>query len=815
MNLNIFQWQSLKTRVTLLTLAIFVTGIWSLSLYGRWILREDMTRRLGEQQLSTARIVATAINNQLDLRFQALNEAAKVLAPFMLKGASLQMEFARQTTLTLLFNGGAVVLDPDGTTIADLPLSAGRIGNNYIDKEWNRVVLKEGKSTIGEPIIGKALGMPIFSMAVPIRDSRGKVIGALSGVVNLGKPNFLDVIPNGNYGVTGGFQLVAPQYRLIVTASDKSRTMEQLAARGVSPVLDRSLEGGESTNFFVNARGIEVLASSSVIPVSGWHVVVSLPTGEAFAPIRELQQRILLITLLLTFLAGGLTWWILRRQLSPLTDAATTLTKFSNSEQALGALPVARRDEVGKLIEGFNGLLGTLIQREEALRDSEARFRKLTELSSDWYWEQDRELRLSFLSSGFERHSGTTSDNRLGKRRWEEPNRFPLNGTWEEHRAVLEAHKPFRDFEYVRIGDDGKQMFGSLSGEPMFDAAGQFNGYRGVGTNITEQKRATHAQQEHVALIEKSAEQDRLLRLFYDLPFVGLAVTSPNSKRWLQVNNRMCEMLGYPREELLQLAWTQTTHPDDLPGNLALFKRLVAGEFDAFHYDKRFLRKDGGIVDTSMEVRCVRGPDGSPETVVIMVQDITERKQMEEQVRQLAFHDALTNLPNRRLLNDRLSQAMAAGKRSGHFGALMFIDLDNFKPLNDSHGHGVGDLLLIEVARRIDSRVREADTVSRFGGDEFVVLLSELGAERSESARQAGTVAEHIRTILAQPYVLKLKREGEAETIVEHRCTASIGIALFIKHESSAEDVLKWADTAMYQAKEAGRNSVRFFNSDA
>jgi len=190
--------------------------------------------------------------------------------------------------------------------------------------------------------------------------------------------------------------------------------------------------------------------------------------------------------------------------------------------------------------------------------------------------------------------------------------------------------------------------------------------------------------------------------------------------------------------------------------------------------------------------------------------DITERKQAEEQIHTLAFYDALTQLPNRRLLNDRLEQTMAASKRSGLYGALMFIDLDNFKPLNDTYGHDVGDLLLVEVAQRLTRCVREADTVARFGGDEFVVVLGELDPGKGESARQAGIVAEKICAALAEPYALKHQREGSAETTIEHRCTSSIGVALFVNHEVSAEEILKYADMAMYQAKEAGRNRIHF-----
>ncbi len=190
--------------------------------------------------------------------------------------------------------------------------------------------------------------------------------------------------------------------------------------------------------------------------------------------------------------------------------------------------------------------------------------------------------------------------------------------------------------------------------------------------------------------------------------------------------------------------------------------------------------------------------------------DVTEHKRMEDQVRQLAFYDPLTHLPNRRMLNDRLIQAIAANKRSGNHGAMMFLDLDNFKPLNDRHGHDVGDLLLIEVANRLKSCVREVDTVARFGGDEFVVMLSDLSADRAESLSNSESVAEKIRFALSEPYSLRIEHVGPVQTSVEHHCTASIGVALFGNTEASPDDILKWADAAMYEAKDAGRNCIRF-----
>jgi diguanylate cyclase (GGDEF)-like protein/PAS domain S-box-containing protein len=223
-------------------------------------------------------------------------------------------------------------------------------------------------------------------------------------------------------------------------------------------------------------------------------------------------------------------------------------------------------------------------------------------------------------------------------------------------------------------------------------------------------------------------------------------------------------------------------------------------------------RKDGTVYHEEMTITPVRIDSENITHFIAVKQDISERKRVEAQIHDLAFYDALTRLPNRRLLSDRLEQTMANSKRNGTYAALMFLDLDNFKPLNDVHGHDVGDLLLIEVARRINNCVRESDTVARFGGDEFVVILSKLDADKTESAAQAAIVAEKIRVKLSEPYLLTIQKDGGAKTTVEHRCTSSIGMVLFKDHEAQPSDIIKWADLAMYQGKSAGRNSIRFYD---
>ncbi|MGC2165166.1 MAG: sensor domain-containing diguanylate cyclase [Gallionella sp.] len=254
-------------------------------------------------------------------------------------------------------------------------------------------------------------------------------------------------------------------------------------------------------------------------------------------------------------------------------------------------------------------------------------------------------------------------------------------------------------------------------------------------------------------------------------------------------------------------------HPDDQSSMREMVEAWVVGKQSPI-IEYRNVWADGSIHLIEGQCDLKFDANGKPSHVSGTIQDITERKRVADEIRNLAFHDMLTGLPNRRLLEDRLDKAIAASKRKGQYGAVIFLDLDNFKPLNDAHGHKAGDLLLVEVAQRLVRCVREVDTVARFGGDEFVVVLSELGGQESECVAQANLVAEKILSVLAEPYWLTYNARGTSSIILHHDLGACLGVALFT-NTSIAENVLKWADYAMYQAKNAGRNQIRFYEAKA
>ncbi len=662
---NVLHRHSLKIRITLTTLFVFLLSIWSLSYYASHTLRVDMERLLGEQQYSTVTLLAAQLNREMDERLRGLEVLATNVHPAIMENPTSMQTFLEQHPYNQgLFNDGILAYNSDGIAVATFPFAPERTGVDYMDRDYVIGALKQGQTTIGQPVIGRTLHTPTFVIAVPIRNFQGKVIGALGGLTNLSKPNFLDRITDNRYGKTGGYLLIDSEHRLIVTATDKSRIMEERLDIGSNPVIENFNQGREGSAVYTNAQGVEMLASFRNIPAAGWQLGANLPVSEAFAPISDMQRHMLLATLLLTLASWSLGWWLLKRQLSPLLTTLETLGNMSDTNQPAHALPITKKDEIGQLIGGFNRLLETLRRSEEALKESELQFKEI--------------------------------------------------------------------FNEVPIG------------------------YHEFGVDA----------------------------------------------RMTRVNRTELESLGYTEEEMIgHFPWEFCEA--NVISQEAVRAKLAGTRPPGNNFERIFLKKDGTTVPMLVKDKLLLDRDGKITGIRSVVMDITQRKIAEDEIKHLAFYDQLTGLPNRRLLLDRLEQSLSSRSRHRREGALLFLDLDNFKTLNDTLGHDKGDLLLQQVARRLSSCVREGDTVARIGGDEFVVMLEDLSENTQEAATHAKAVGEKILATLNATYQLDLN---------SYRSTASIGITLFANSEQTVDELIKQADLAMYQAKAAGRSTLRFFD---
>ena len=371
---------------------------------------------------------------------------------------------------------------------------------------------------------------------------------------------------------------------------------------------------------------------------------------------------------------------------------------------------------------------------------------------------------------------------------------------------VFKAARGIEDiYELTYLRKDGSRLPAVVSVTALRDEQESIIGYLLIGTDNTARKTIEAAQEE---LDQRLLDQQFYTRALIESNIDAMISTDPNGVI-TDVNKQMEVLTGRPRDKLIGTPFKNYfTDPE----RAAAAIKLVLDKNKITDYELTARAEGGRETMVSYNANTFIDRRGKLLGVFADARDITKRKEAEQKILDLAFHDTLTKLPNRLLLNEQLNRTMAVCKRNKRYGALIFLDMDNFKSLNDTHGHGVGDLLLIEVAHRISSCVREVDFVARFGGDEFVVIIGDLGTDQAKSAAQTNIVAEKIRTALGTPYNLKVKSDGKAGAIVEHRCTSSLGVALFLDLVANSDEVIRWADIAMYQAKEAGGNSIRYYD---
>jgi len=779
-------WNSLKARITLLTLCIALISVLAMMLLSGQLIRRDVKQLLATQQLSMVSLVASDVNQALEMRLSLLGDlAAKVGATRLEDAAAIQALLAQHPMLPTLFNNGVFVVGSLGKLFVHAPLAPQRLGLRLTDRDYFKSVMATGKPVISAPMVGLASQHPVVVMAVAIRDGQGKVSGVLAGSIDLSLPNFLDRITGSQFGKSGQTFVVAPQSRMIVATSDKSRIMEVLPAPGISPWIDRFMQGYEGSAVVVNPHGLEVLVTVKQVPIAGWYTSVILATEEAFAPIDRLRSWMAVVVPLVILLAGALIWWALRRQLAPLMSTTATLTRLALSDQPLQPLPVTRHDEVGALIGGFNHLLQTLAQRQTALQESEARFKVLADNAPALVWMTELDGHVSYFNQVWLDYTGRSQAQEAGSGWTQGVHPDDLPRASRAFKSAFSARLPLSiDYRLRRF--DGQYRWLTFHGVPRSDAQGNFAGYIGSGIDITERK--------------LSEERLQLLASVFTHADEGIMITSPTGNI-LDINDAFERITGYNRTEALgQSPSILNSGQQSGLFYAAMWHSLAEhGQWRGEIWNRR---KSGEMYAAMETISAVRDAQGQVTHYVALFSDITELKAHANRLQQIAHFDALTGLPNRLLLGDRLQQALALAQRQGLRLAVVFIDLDGFKAVNDQYGHDAGDRLLTALASRMKRALRETDTLARLGGDEFVAVLVDV-----PDMPTCEHLLQRLLAAAAQSVVV-----GD----VTLQVSASLGVSFYPQADDvESEQLLRQADQAMYLAKLSGKNCYQLFEPES
>ena len=437
---------------------------------------------------------------------------------------------------------------------------------------------------------------------------------------------------------------------------------------------------------------------------------------------------------------------------------------------------------------------------ETALKISQERFRALVETTEDFVWEVDRNGIYTYCSPQVESLLGYTAEEMLGKTPFEFMTVEDAERVTADFGEISRKEQAFVLFENINLHRDGREIVLETSGVPFFDAGGKLAGYRGIDRNITERKRVQHrlaAQQEFLQSVIDGVHdsimvinEDCSIQLMNQVardamqPEFILDIDQPKCYEVLHRRNAPCDGKDHhcPLKNVIESGEAVTVvHRHSLPGGSTGYVELIASP--------------------------LRDEDGEIRRVIEIAHDVTShisaRRELEEQkvlLQKLAHHDALTGLPNRLLFLDRLQQAVRKAHRTNSQLAVLFIDLDRFKQINDSLGHAMGDMVLKAVARRLEGCLREEDVVARLGGDEFIITMDSL-----HDARHATSMAQKVIHAVQHPVSHK-----------EHKLyvSASVGISLYPQDGEDAEVLLRNADAAMYKAKGEGNNGFQFYTAD-
>ncbi|MCF8111937.1 MAG: PAS domain S-box protein [Desulfobacteraceae bacterium] len=449
------------------------------------------------------------------------------------------------------------------------------------------------------------------------------------------------------------------------------------------------------------------------------------------------------------------------------------------------------KDKTGKKI-GFRGISRDITERkqmEEQLRQSEERYRTILEEMNDGYFEVDLAGNYTFVNETSARLLKYSREELIGKNSFNYMVKENAPIVYNAFNNIYKTGKPERNIVYRAVHKDGNIGIAELAGFPLKNGKGDIVGFRGIARDITERRQ----------MEEQLRQSEERYRTIIEQIQDGYFETDLEGN-FTFVNEAECRNLGYTHDELLGMDRHQYTDEKNAQILFDLFMDIYNTGKPVKAHELEIIKKDGTTSYNEISIALIRDENGEPVGFRGIARDVSERKRHEEKIQYMATHDGLTGLPNRLMFSQLLNHAIEGAKRNNRQLAVLFIDLDRFKIINDSLGHEAGDQLLQEISERFRQTLRAMDVVARMGGDEFVVMIEEI-----EDQSAAATVAHKLLTTTIKPVTIMSQ---------ECRVTASIGISIYPRHGEDEQSLIKNADIAMYSAKEEGKNNYQFYSKE-
>ncbi|MCP2007005.1 diguanylate cyclase domain-containing protein [Duganella violaceipulchra] len=780
--------RSLKFRMTVVVVMLVLVATVIVTWVALVLAERDMKSVIGNQQYALLSSAAAQVDAQITAKKALLASLADAMPadagqdPERMSAFVARHPAVRKAFLNLhIFNRNGVLIHTEGEGAAVLAL-------DERPRAFMQKVLAGGRVVVSPPFKSILSGLPAIMILHPVLDAQGKAVMLLGGSIDLSHSDFLAQIAAQKPGKTG-YMFIMTTGGILVHHPNPKRLLEHINARpGYNRATEMALQGFEGWTEAANKDGSEGIYSYKHLSTTNWIIGARFPVDEAFAPMIEMRRHAMLAAGAFAALAGLMAWLAIQALLKPLGRLRRNISDIRSGDVSIGVLQRRRRDEIGELSSAFHELMAERELAQEAIRDSESliaasekRLRMIADSIPAIVAYIDRDNRYHFTNEYFRTMLGLDPQAMIGRTMSEVLGKDFVASIAPYHDAAMRGDR----VHYEREGrKDGipQQVMGDLI--PDIAADGSVAGVYLMAVDITERKSAE---------LRQAASEKRLKLLTDNLPV--LISYLDHKRRFQFVNATFFQWFGVEPDKLIGRHLVDGIGRDHYEHAEAHLEQAYRGHNVTYELKAQI---DGSLHTLETTFVPELAADGTVVGIYSLTHDTTRMKEIEERLTQLARIDSLTGIANRLMFEEILQLAVLRSRRNRRPLALAYLDIDHFKNINDTLGHGAGDSVLKEFASRLVGNVRASDTVARLAGDEFVIVLEQVDGP-GECARLAAKIIESVRRpfdVAGQPM----------------RITTSIGIALHERNAESPAELIARADGALYAAKRKGRDGYALAN---